>query len=325
MLYADMLCAVTNAATCSFLYSTNGGSSWTTGPTVSKTTATTEVVSLPAGTQLSQVQLGICATATHTISNGSATFHVYDIWTANEVVPSISRVIWWDGSGAGNGGSRGTASNFTFSQYAYGAESAGPDNVTTNTVTVSQGDFAVQWCREASLFSGMTAQNSNLDPVFSSPPNTVSWGTGPSMAQMFYYPSLTAGSQSFTCSTTGTLDSGFSAVVLIYHHSGGTPTLTSNAIGSCASGTSCTSGAITVTGPSLVVYCGTQSTTSAVFTADSIGASSATLRGVSNSSLATASDAGCEDATFTAPQGTITGSLTSNTAATWGITAAVFQ
>ena len=324
-LYMDIACSISHSGGCLVQASQNGGTSWTTILNRGTPYGTTVyALSLSPSSALSGVQVRACATSDYTTTVGSASITIYDIWTTGLVAPSISRVIWWDGAGAGGGGVG--ASNYVFSQYAYGPESSGPVNVTSNTVTVTQGDFAVQWCRENSAFpGGILANDSANDPVVSSPPNQVSWGSGPYAAQMFYYPILTGGSQTFTCSTSGILDSGFSTTVLIYHHTGSTPTLMSYTPGSCASGTGCTSGSTAVTGPALVVYCATQNTTAAVFTAGSVGASSGTLRGVSNSSLTTASDAGCEDASFVSAQGSVTASMTSNTAAEWGYTIAAFQ
>lgn len=207
--------------------------------------------------------------------------------------------------------SRSTAgSAYTFSKYTFVTDSGSTSvaSITSPAIILGSGDFVVVSCRTGTASQTVT--------VTSSPANTFTQLTAQSSAtvgssQMSYALTVSSGSTTFTC--TPSASSGFqSMVVLDYTHTGA-----SAAFDAQGGSTTCNAGAGTnqcqvasfsTAANVTIIQCGTVGST-LVWSAATIGANAAVLRGVSSGALANNADQGCQDTTFNPAQTGITAAL----------------
>ena len=215
---------------------------------------------------------------------------------------------------------------YTFSQYAYYVLSASSlASITSNSVTVSAGDFAFQACRGASSPTSVAGSSAPASTVNALPIQYFSSGANASYLNTFWYPSLSAGATTFTC-TPSASELYQSMTVIIYHHSG-TPAILSASTthGSCTAVTSCTSTAFSTASTALVIDCASEDGTS-TWTAGLIGGSGSNLRGVDNTPVTSSSAAlGCEDIFFSSAQSSITAAIGTAVSGDFGYTVAAFN
>lgn len=191
------------------------------------------------------------------------------------------------------------------------------NTATTSAITLSQGDFVFVLC--TGMGQGTyTPSTTSSGATWSSLAAT--YTSGASGAQGFYISSVaTAGSATFTCTDT---NGGFwgSIQALVYHKNGTSGTLVASGdlskSSACSNVASCTSGAVSTTQPSLVIFCGQTGDFNPppAYVAGAIGANTSVMRSTT-----------CEDSQFTTGQTGITASMSAGKNETWGIVGGAFE
>ena len=211
-----------------------------------------------------------------------------------------------------NSSAGGGASTYTFSQTTFVAENSSTvASITSPAITVTAGDVAIVWCRsQLSTVTSITASDSTSSFYTAL---TFRSASSPGAAQGSYSLSLGGGSTTFKC--TPNVSVAFQAmIVLVYHHSGSAATFDTQTGNTPVSVTTATSPSFTTSAASLIVMCGTINGAT-TFTAGSIGANTATVRGIAGASGST--DGVCEDTQFGSNQTSITASVTSAVSLNW--------
>ena len=226
--------------------------------------------------------------------------------------------------GAGGAGAP-PPSVYTFVQYTFVPETAtAATSVTTPAITLTAGDLVTVYCRGSIGAGGTIAFSSTPSNTWAALPPQLISATAP--AQMAYTLSAGAGSTTFTC-TFSASTTGYSVVVLQYHHSGSSAAFDVTTGAAVTGVGNPTSPAFTTTGaPGLVIQCATLSVQSVLWTAGTIDSATATLRGVSAALLTATGDAGCQDAKFATAQTGITATIDTNrTAVNGALTVGAFK
>ena len=216
-----------------------------------------------------------------------------------------------------------TESTYTYVGYTFVAEGA---SFPSPSINLAAGDFVSVFCTGAGTSATTFSVSSSPFNTFSSLSSVFVSNTG-SLNQEFYILNAHAGPTTFTCSQGGTGAGGFkSAVVMQFHHSGSGATFNASSdVSASVKGSPFVSKAFLTGPPSLVVYCNRPGNNSTTFTASAIGGVTATMGGVSASSLGTASDAGCEYRIIPASTSAITSSIASSSSGTSGVSGGAFN
>ena len=214
-------------------------------------------------------------------------------------------------------------STYTFSEYTYLVESAGPDaSRTSPALTLTTGDLVCVTFRGApDVSTTFTSTPSNTFTTLTKQ----SWIGATAAFQMGCILNAASGSTTFTATPSSSMTFS-SMVVLRYTHTGAAAAADTDSGGnSVGSVTTFTSGTFNTAANALTIFCVTWDG-NRVATAGMIGGNSATLRGVANSTLGSTTNQACEDTYFSGAQTGITSDITVSSAATnWGYTNASFK
>jgi hypothetical protein len=206
----------------------------------------------------------------------------------------------------------------TFYAYTYAPSSGSGSQIasitSSTTITTSVGDLAVVMCVGGTYY-GTTSftVSSSISGSWVAKPFTTS--SGGWTEQTFYEFVTTGGATSFTCTGNPSGSNWVSLVAIAYHNPGTFNTSVSNS--SSASASSFTSATFSPGQRTLNIFCASDYVTGRTYSAGAINGNTATLRGVSASSLtSSAATSACEDYISTSSMSGATATMSVSPAAT---------
>jgi hypothetical protein len=189
----------------------------------------------------------------------------------------------------GNSTAGGGGGAISFNQYTFVSETSGTliASITSPSITIPSNAHVIVFCRSGE-HSGTTIVAS------SSPSNTFTALTSDSTTslteQMSYALTVGTGATTFTC--TPPASQGFQAMVVMVW-TGGIGTFDTQGNGNMIVGNLSITG-ITTSSSVIALACGSQASSSGIWSAGTMGGNAATLGGVSSGALGNAADSGCE-------------------------------
>ena len=197
-----------------------------------------------------------------------------------------------------------------FKQYTYVPErnSASIASITSPSIVLAAGDFVVVSCGTP---ENLTSSVATSTPANTFAPLTFANNANGTGIQTSYAMNVSAGSTTFTC--TPNASAGYQSMVVLDYSGVATSAALDVNIGDGSQwdpGYVSAPFSTTSSATELMLLCGRWGDFTKTFTAGSMGAASAVLRGVSGSSITGNANQACEEVTTTATQTNITASLT---------------
>lgn len=199
-------------------------------------------------------------------------------------------------------------------------------SITSQAITLGSGDFVVMMCRGNTTTATITASSTPSNSVTALSPQTD--GAGGNSIRTFYFPTVSSGSTTFTCSFSPNV-SFTGMVVLDYTNTGSTPVLDTSA-SSSGNSTSIAGASFSTSAAALIVFCASVGGNNSTFSANSIGANTGVLQGANSMNgnsqgIGNPEDSACEDTKFSSAQSSITANMGYGFSHTYATTVMAFK